>query len=141
MITVKYISKPARTASSSIGDAFLSSTMVAWRSSLRPHIFRPPTDQYETEQALIVRVEIGGMNEDDFNIVLSQNLLLIHGVRADVEEKKAFLQMEIPFGEFSTEVEFTIPVDLDRAEAQYDNGILWITLPKASPHQVKVNKE
>lgn len=115
--------------------------MVAWRSSLRPHIFRPPTDQYETEQALIVRVEIGGMNEDDFNIVLSQNLLLIHGVRADVEEKKAFLQMEIPFGEFSTEVEFTIPVDLDRAEAQYDNGILWITLPKASPHQVKVNKE
>lgn len=141
MITVKYISKPARTASSSIGDAFLSSTMVAWRSSLRPHIFRPPTDQYETEQALIVRVEIGGMNEDDFNIVLSQNLLLIHGVRADVEEKKAFLQMEIPFGEFSTEVEFTIPVDLERAEAQYDNGILWITLPKASPHQIKVNKE
>ncbi len=141
MITVKYISKPARSASSPIGDPFLSSSMVSWRSSLRPHIFRPPTDLYETEQALIVRVEIGGMNEDDFNIVLSQNLLLVHGLRSDLEEKKAFLQMEIPFGEFSTEVEFTIPVDLDRAEAQYENGILWITLPKASPHQVKVNKD
>jgi len=115
--------------------------MVAWRSSLRPHIFRPPTDLYETEQALIVRVEIGGMNEEDFNIVLSQNLLLVHGLRSDLEVKKAFLQMEIPFGEFSTEVEFSIPVDIDRAEAEYNNGILWITLPKASPHQVKVKKD
>ena len=141
MITVKYISKPARSASSSIGDPFLSSTMVAWRSSLRPHNFRPPTDLYESDQALIVRVEIGGMKEDDFNIVLSQNLLIIHGVRSDLEEKKAFLQMEIPFGEFSTEVEFSIPVDLDHAEAQYDTGILWIILPKASPHQVKVSKD
>ena len=55
--------------------------IVNWRISSNPHTWRPPTDVYEREDSIIVRVEIAGMNEKDFAISLDQNTLVIRGVR------------------------------------------------------------
>ena len=76
---------------------------------MRPHVWRPPTDVYETEDAIVVRVEIAGMREADFTVALVERSLLIRGVRQDLTERRAYYQMEIPFGEFSTEVELPRP--------------------------------
>jgi HSP20 family protein len=94
-------------------------------------IWRPPTDVYETESAFFVRVEIAGMSEDDFNIELEARSLSIQGVRSDVSERRAFYQMEIPFGEFICSVELPAPVDASQVEAVYNQGFLRVTLPKA----------
>jgi len=104
----------------------------------RPHAWRPPTDVYETETAIIVRVEIAGMRESDFTLSLVERSLLIKGIRQEVNERRAYYQMEIPFGEFSTEVELPYPIVVEETEAVYRDGFLRIVLPKARPQQIKV---
>ena len=47
-----------------------------WRLVSRPHIWMPPTDVFETEDAIVIRVEIAGMKEDDFEISLATNELI-----------------------------------------------------------------
>jgi HSP20 family protein len=108
---------------------------------LRTQFWRPPTDVYETEDAFIVRVEIAGMKANDFAISLENRLLVVRGARPDQPERRAYHQMEIHFGEFSTEVELSSAVDVDKIEAVYRDGFLRITLPKTRPHQVTVQDE
>jgi HSP20 family protein len=111
---------------------------VHWRIAMRPHIWRPPTDVYETEDAIVIRVEIAGMREQDFSVALEDRTLTIRGVRSDPTERRAFYQMEIPFGEFSTEVELPAPIVNEGVEAVYRDGFLQITLPKARPQHIQV---
>jgi HSP20 family protein len=114
--------------------------IVNWRISSHPHAWRPPTDVYEREDSIVVRVEIAGMNENDFTISLDQNVLAIRGTRTDTAERRAYHQMEINFGEFITAVELQVPVDADHVQAEYQNGFLWIFLPKAQPKIIKIKE-
>jgi len=109
-----------------------------WRFAMRPHIWRPPTDMYETEEAIVIRVEIAGMREQDFSVALEDRTLTIRGLRTDMSERRAFHQMEIPFGEFSTEVELPVSILSEGVEAIYRDGFLQITLPKARPQHINV---
>jgi len=113
---------------------------LRWRIANRPHIWRPPTDVYETEEAFIVRVEIAGMREDDFSIQLIERNLQIRGSRQDISERRSYYQMEIPFGEFSTEIELLVPIAADLIEAVYRDGFLRVVLPKARPQQIKIGE-
>ncbi len=112
-----------------------------WRIISRPHAWRPPTDVYETEDTLIVRVEVAGMKQADFTISLVERSLTIHGIRQDTSERRAYHQMEIAFGEFHTEVELPYLVIPDKVEATYRDGFLRITLPLAQPRHIKVEGE
>ena len=111
---------------------------VHWRIAMHPHLWRPPTDMYETDEAIVIRVEIAGMREQDFSVALEDRTLTIRGVRSDPTERRAFYQMEIPFGEFSTEVELPAPIVNEGVEAVYRDGFLQITLPKARPQHIQV---
>jgi len=115
--------------------------IVNWRLTMRPHVWRPATDVYETENAIIVRVELAGMDQSDFSIVFSQNNLSISGVRQDTADKKAFHQIEIPFGEFKTEIKISQPVDPDNIEAEYSNGLLIVTLPITQPRYITIQED
>ena len=109
-----------------------------WRIISRPHAWRPPTDVYETDSAIIIRVEIAGMRESDFTISLVERNLTIRGSRQDTTERRAYHQMEIAFGEFNTEVELPYAIISDKVEAVYRDGFLRITLPIAQPKHIKV---
>jgi HSP20 family protein len=112
-----------------------------WRIISRPNAWRPPTDVYETEEAMIIRVEVAGMRESDFTISLVERTLTIRGIRQDTSERRAYHQMEIAFGEFHTEVELPYLVIADKVEATYRDGFLHITLPIAQPKHIKVEGE
>jgi len=109
---------------------------VTWQ--MRSSLWSPPTDVYETEEAFVVRVEIAGMLEDEFEIAFENNVLMITGYRSDRLEHRAYHQMEIRFGKFATSVGLARPVDVDHATAQYTDGFLTVTFPKAKPNQVRV---
>jgi HSP20 family protein len=109
---------------------------VSWQ--VRSNIWSPPTDAYETEEAYIVRMEIAGMREENFEVTLENDTLLIAGSRSDLPERRAYHQMEIRFGKFATAVGVPGPVNVDEALAEYKDGFLTITLPKAKPNQIKV---
>jgi HSP20 family protein len=107
------------------------------RSRLRT--WRPPTDVYETDDAVVVKIEIAGMNPDDIAISYVDRELVVRGNRRDVDEKLSFHCMEIPYGEFSTEVFLPGAYDEEKIEAKYVYGFLYITLPKSrQEHRVTV---
>lgn len=109
-----------------------------WVSPSQPKIWRPPTDVYETDDCVVVKVEIAGMEESDFSISLDSNRLVISGVRRDPAAKLGYQQMEILYGHFETEVHLPRAIDEDGVEATYESGFLSIRLPKAQPRQVPV---
>ncbi len=102
---------------------------VGWRM-IRPHVWSPPTDVYETDEAYIVRVEIAGMRDEDFDVSFANDILFISGSRSDPLERRAYHQMEIQFGKFAIAVGIPVPVELDQAGAEYRDGFLAVTLPK-----------
>lgn len=109
---------------------------VSWQ--VRSNVWSPPTDEYETETTYVVRVEIAGMREEDFEVLLENDTLLISGSRSDFPDRRAYQQMEIRFGKFATSVNIPGPVDVDQAHAEYKDGFLTVVLPKATPNQIKV---
>ena len=111
---------------------------TSWQLILHGTPWRPPTDVYETEETIVVRVEIAGMREDDFSIEIHGRSLLIRGVRGDASQPKSFHQMEIRFGEFLIELELPVPIDTNNIEALYNNGFLLLIIPKAKPFKVNI---
>ncbi len=101
---------------------------IIWH--VRPNVWRPSTDVYETEENVIVKMEIAGMRDEDLEVTIQDSLLLISGSRSDSTERKAYHQMEIPFGKFSLGIELPVRVNIDTATADYKDGFLTIQLPK-----------
>jgi HSP20 family protein len=111
-----------------------------WRNGVRSHVWCPPTDVYETEDTIVVRVEIAGMKDDDFSISITGNQLTVRGNRPEVFERRAYHQMEIFFGEFSTEVDLPSPVLSDQVTAEYIAGFLRLVFPKDRPKKIIVTE-
>jgi len=111
---------------------------IGWQVNVKSYSWSPPTDVYETETSFVVRVEVAGMRQADFSINIEKNYLVISGVRADTPERRAYHQMEIRFGEFSTAVELPSSVDVERAEAEYEDGFLTVVLPKIKSVEIRI---
>jgi HSP20 family protein len=109
---------------------------VGWQ--VTSSLWSPPTDVYETESELVVRIEVAGMKESDFDITFNKGMLLVRGVRSDTTERRGYHQMEIHFGKFSTSIGVPGPIDLDASTAEYKDGFLIIRMPKAKKAEVKI---
>ena len=108
---------------------------VSWQ--VRSTVWSPPTDVYETEETYIIRIEIAGMREEDFDISIQNNMIEISGSRPHLQEKIAYHQMEIQSGKFTNTIELRGAIDIEHAHAEYKDGFLTVTLPKAKPNQIK----
>jgi len=109
-----------------------------WKTRHGAHIWRPPTDVLEHEDAYVVLVEVAGMRGGEFSVNLENRVLWIRGTRSDTTVSKAYHQMEIAYGEFETAVGIPTPVDAGRIEAVYADGFLRVTLPKMKPTSVRI---
>jgi len=135
------IRKSRSSSSSSVESRRDVMRAVGWQVQVRAGVWSPPTDVYETEKNYVVRVEIAGMREEDFEITVENNFLAISGSRPDVPERRAYQQMEIRFGKFETVVGMPGPLDIESSSAEYKEGFLTVTLPKAKPNQIEVEDE
>lgn len=111
---------------------------AGWQVSVHSYAWSPPTDVYETEASFVIRVEVAGIGEADFNIQVQKNMLIVSGTRSDSQERRAYRQMEIRYGEFNTGVELPPGLDLQHAQAEYENGFLTIIFPKLKPTGITV---
>ena len=117
----------------------LKTEYVEWYSYKPRRRWRHPTDAYETDRHVVVKVEIAGMKADDFTISFADRLLVISGERHDPVGKISYQNMEIPYGEFRTEVRIGWPLEQNQIEATYENGFLYVRLPKYSrEHRIPV---
>jgi HSP20 family protein len=101
-------------------------------------IWTPPTDVYETETSLIVKVEVAGMKEEDIEVVAEEQILLIRGVRLDQNERRAYHQMEIRSGKFEVAIGLPSAINIEEATAEYSQGFLTIIFPKMQAKQIEV---
>lgn len=121
------------------GRYLINVTDSRWVVPHQGRIWRPPTDVYETGSSIVVRVEVAGMAEHDFSITYSEHNLAISGMRRDASAKLGYHQMEIPYGEFRTEVYVSEAIDVDGIEASYENGFLLVTLPKSGAQRIAIS--
>ena len=119
------------------------STMVETRKEVfhatgwqvRSSVWNPPTDVYETEANLTIKVEVAGMRDEDFEVAIEKNILMISGTRPDQNERRAYHQMEIMYGKFEIAIQLPVELDIDQARADYKDGFLTIILPRVHNHQ------
>lgn len=104
----------------------------------RHRLWRPPTDVYETQDQVIVKVEVPGMAEGDFEIALDDGCLVISGNRPDTPGKLVYHNIEIRYGAFRSEVRIDWQVDSSAIEATYERGFLLVSIPKAKQHRIPV---
>jgi HSP20 family protein len=105
----------------------------------QPRVWTPPTDVYETDDHVVVLVEVAGVGEDSFTVQLQGRELIVAGCRHDPADKLSYQQMEINYGVFQSDVRLPCDVDETQAQASYDRGFLRISLPKARrQHKVPV---
>ncbi|HEY4690387.1 MAG TPA: Hsp20/alpha crystallin family protein [Anaerolineae bacterium] len=102
------------------------------------HAWRPPTDVFENDEAMVVRIEVAGMRETDFTVTLSDQLLIVTGFRQDPSPKVAYHQMEVRYGEFRVEVYLHWAIGESSVQAIYDNGFLQVYLPKARKQHIHI---
>ncbi len=109
-----------------------------WVAARQHQAWHPPTDVYETDECVVVKVEIAGMEDKDFGISLDGKRLSISGIRRDPAPKLGYQQMEILYGTFEAHVYLTRAIEEDKIEATYQNGFLYVYLPKVKPRTVPV---
>jgi HSP20 family protein len=105
--------------------------------------FVPPVDIYEGEHNLVLKLEVPGIDEEDLNIQVENNTLTVQGKRIFEKEEKEenFHRIERRYGSFLRTFRLPSAVDSEKIEADYDKGVLKITLGKkaeAKPKQIKV---
>ena len=93
----------------------------------------PNTDVYETDNGLVVKVELAGMRSEHLEITVEGSRMRIAGNRPDGcrAAKCSFLVMEINYGPFESLLELPAAYDLSQAKAAYLNGFLRIDVPLA----------
>ena len=119
-------------------------SLTPFEEDLSAWEFGPPVDIIEDEQKLIFKVEVPGIEEKDIKVEVENNVLTVRGERKlekDIKEEN-FRRMERHYGAFARSFSLPPSVDAEKIEANYNDGVLAIQMPKraeAKPRQIKVN--
>jgi len=125
IFTVRY--RPGEPGQEDCCDSF-GSRWFAGRPGWTPH-----TDILETEDEVIILMDVPGVGKDDFRVTFEENLLKVSGMRAKRHPPGLirFHRMEIEYGPF--EKLFRVPMELvdpEKIQAVHRNGFLELSLPK-----------
>jgi HSP20 family protein len=118
-----------------VGHAGEESNLTPWA---------PSVDIYETENELVVKADLPDVNPQNLDIRVENNVLTIRGERkfeSKVNEDN-YLRIERAYGSFSRSFSLANSVKTEAIRADYQNGVLTLSLPKreeAKPKQIKVN--
>jgi len=115
--------------------------LLSEQNTTRP--WAPPVDIFETDNALILKADVPDVDIKGVDIQIENGTLTLKGERKfeKDEKNKGFHRIERSYGSFVRY--FTLPetVDTENVQADYNNGVLTVTLPKkevAKPKSIKV---
>ncbi len=109
-------------------------------AELAPAAWQPNVDVYQTDEAVVVIVELAGIRADNVDISVDGRVLRLSGQRVPgfMAGPRQFYQLEIPHGAYERTVRLPVPVDGDRSEARYRDGFLEIVLPFSQPYRPNI---
>ena len=106
----------------------------------------PALDMYETDDAVVVLLELAGVDPGQTEIRADPHRLQVRGVRRERHGPesaagRSYHALEVPYGRFERSVPLPPGLDTEAAAASYQDGLLEITLPKRAPTQVRIAVE
>jgi len=112
---------------------------------LRGDRWLPDVDVFETDEGVVVRVELAGVRSDDLRVTVDGHVLKISGVRSGIDraDMRRLLQVEIAAGPFERRIEIPMPFHRDRVAAHLADGFLTVVMPKkpAGPQAVEIESD
>ena len=108
-----------------------------------PAGWTPPVDIHETEDAYLLEADLPGMKKDDIEVRVVEDRVTIRGIRKREEkhEEKGYWRCERAEGAFERNFRLQGGIDASKVDAQFENGVLTIKLPKpeaTKPRQIEV---
>jgi len=95
----------------------------------------PGIDVSETDQELRISADLPGVNEDDINVSLVDDILTIRGEKK-LDAKANYHVVERPYGTFLRSLRLPYSVDTGKIRADFTNGVLTVTLPKCKDKEI-----
>ena len=116
---------------------------TSWLSDTSRPMWRPAMDVIENENDYTVRIDLPGMKPEDVKVEIEDHVLTISGEMGDTVEREGdrYHYRERRYGAFQRSVQLPNTVDTEKIEANFENGVLNIVLPKlpqAQPKQIEV---
>ncbi len=104
----------------------------------------PPVDIYETEDAIVLKAELPGIDPKDVEVRVEDNTLYLKGERnyeKDVNEQN-YHRIERSYGSFARGFSLPNSISAEKVKAEYKDGLLTLTMPKreeAKPKTIKID--
>jgi len=115
-----------------------------WRGDFLPERFGftrgwPKVDVTETDDSIVVRAEVPGLEAKDVDVSITGDVLTIKGEKKEEKEEKekSTYHREVQYGSFSRSIQLPSAVDVEKVEAECKKGICTITLGKLESEKVK----
>ena len=102
-----------------------------------------PLDVTENEEGYVVKASVAGINPEDVDITIEENVLSIKGeyVQESESEEENYLMRERFAGSFGRSIRFPLEVNAEAVDANYENGVLTLNIPKVEevkPKRVEI---
>lgn len=112
-------------------DRFINEPMAGLRPWADTGV--PSVDMYQTDDEIVVKASLPGVRAEDISIAVTGDVLTLRGSATEEKEvqESSYYLRERRSGEFSRSLPLPAPVLADKAVAEFEDGILKLTLPKA----------
>ncbi len=128
MSPIKKIWLPTTINSRSVSQRSGSNMNVQFYSKGK---WTPDTDIYETDEGLMIIIDIAGVKKEEIQVILEGQVLTISGVRQEPAVTKKYIhRLEIDFGHFERSFRIPLDIHIDKIEARYEEGFLYVWLPQ-----------
>ena len=104
----------------------------------------PPVDIYETEDAIVLKAELPGIDPKDVEVRVEDNTLYLKGERKYEKEvnEQNYHRIERSYGSFARSFSLPNSISAEKVKAEYKDGLLTLTIPKreeAKPKTIKID--
>jgi HSP20 family protein len=104
----------------------------------------PPVDIYETEDAIVLKAELPGIDPKDVEVRVEDNTLYLKGERNYEKEvnEQNYHRIERSYGSFARSFSLPNSISAEKVKAEYKDGLLTLTMPKreeAKPKTIKID--
>jgi HSP20 family protein len=119
-------------------ESYVGGTGAGQARNGQANEMRLPIEAYTTDQEIVVRAAVPGLKPEDVEITIEGDTLTVRGEFPRPIDNVNYIIHERPFGRFNRTLQLNVPVEAERAEAHFDNGLLTLTLPKAEAVRPKI---
>jgi len=136
------LNDPFRAIAELMREPFGFGELDRWFGDFSSSRFQPRIDAVDDGEALRFTAELPGMDRDDLQVSVEGGMLVLRGEKMqDVRsEESGCYRLERSYGKFTRSIPLPDEIDLDRADAKFEKGVLSLSIPKTAPARSSARK-